>query len=51
MKEDQHPSWDGLNNLWYLNQHLPLNYQPAWKWGSCDRQQGKVDLLGEEAVC
>lgn len=44
------PSHACLNNLCYLNQYLPVNYQPEWKQGSCDPQQRKVNLLGEEAV-
>lgn len=34
----KHPSCTCLNNLCYLNQYFPVNYQLAWKQGSCDPQ-------------
>lgn len=46
----KHPSCACLNNLCYLNQYPPVNYQPMWKQGSCDPQQRTVHLLGEETV-
>lgn len=42
----KHPACACLNNLCYLNQYLPVNYQPAWKQGSCDPQQSKINPLG-----